>query len=75
MTFYIYRNKDETIHVQNVFMGHFGQHHVHTEEGFKKWKKDINEAEFSVMSRDCDCGLKASQVKDHHGNITTNDRF
>ena len=45
MHFYTTKTPDGSIHVQNAIMGHFGQHHVHSEEGFKRWVKDTGVSE------------------------------
>jgi len=56
MTFYIHKDADGNIHVQNAVAGMLGQHHVHTPEDFKRWLRlgsDIQE-----MDGLCDCGMK-----------------
>jgi hypothetical protein len=75
MKFYVYRNEDGTIHVQNVLMGHFGQHHVHNEDGFNKWKEGVLASAIEVMEGCCNCDLKPSQVRNHTGKVWTNDKF
>lgn len=75
MHFYVNRNKDGTIHVQNAVMGMIGQHHIHSKKGFEKWKQGITEKCITSLEGECNCGLKIGDVKDHHGNITHNDRF
>ena len=65
MTFYCTKESDGTIHVQNAVMGMMGQRHVHTQEDFDKWAKG-NEDSIQWMAPDlgdCDCGLRAGEVK------------
>lgn len=65
MHFYVSRCSDGLIHVQNVLMGHMGQHHVHDEAGFEEWKKKGNIDEEDVIPFDkaeCKCGYKAGEV-------------
>ena len=74
MHFYVNRNKDGSVHVQNAVMGMLGQHHVHSKKGFEKWKQDVEESCIKDLGGgECDCGLKIGDVKDHHGNIKHTD--
>jgi hypothetical protein len=63
MTFYCTRETDGTIHVQNVVMGHLGQHHAHDPEDFERWKAGIAESQIVWLdAAPCDCGLKPGEV-------------
>jgi hypothetical protein len=64
MNFYVMEDPDGTIHVQNAVMGHYGQHHVHTKEDFKKWAKDISKENLIDLKTKCGCGMKAGQTVD-----------
>lgn len=71
MRHYVTVTKDGLYHVQNAVMGHFGQHHVHTKRDFEAWVKknkiaqeDIIMMEGCVNGNECNCGLKAGEVKD-----------
>jgi len=70
MTFYCTREKDGTIHVQNVVMGMMGQHHVHTPEDFEVWRGDgkkripDSRIEWLENCKPCGCGLRAGEVRD-----------
>jgi len=75
MSFYVSKDKNGNIHVQNAIMGHLGQHHVHTPKGFKKWAKDIDKEDIHNLDGLCDCGLILGQVKDHEGNVSYNSDF
>lgn len=68
MTFYCIKEKDGTIHVQNVVRGMLGQHHVHTVEDFEKWRNgeppiSDDSIEWLEGTTPCDCGLKAGEVR------------
>ena len=43
MIFYVHVTNEGMYEVQNMVMGMEGQFHVHTKEGFEKWREDINE--------------------------------
>ena len=75
MHFYVTKTTDGLYHVQNAVMGMLGQHHVHTEKGFKKWMREIEKEKIHTSSGNCDCGLRAGNVQDHTGNVTFNRKF
>lgn len=58
MNFYITKTSDGLYHVQNAVKGQFGQHHVHDEESFNKWKEGIEEKNLKFLKGECNCGLK-----------------
>jgi len=64
MIHYWWKNPDGTIHVQNAIMAHFGQHHVHTQEGFDKWKKNVKLVDLQYQQGKCGCTLKPGEVVD-----------
>ena len=69
------RTPDGLIHVQNYVQGLMGQHHIHTEESFRRWNEH-HEAKVEVEDGKCDCGLeKAGMVRAHDGHVSFNDRF
>jgi len=71
MHFYYHRDTKGLIHVQNAVMGYLGQHHVHTEKGFEKWKNGISpDVLHESETQDCDCGLKPREARSHDGHIT-----
>lgn len=73
MRFYVHRNEDGSVHVQNALMGHAGQHHVHSPEGFDEWRSkgdDIVE-----QSGQCNCDLSIGQVRDANGRVWDNPKF
>ena len=72
MRFYVVRNPDGTYHVQNVVLGHLGQHHVHTEKGFEKWKKDVPERLIHYIEGTCDCGLRPGDIMEYDGKVWHN---
>lgn len=62
MSFYTSRDTDGNVHVQNAVAGMLGQHHVHSPEGFVRWRKptdDIRDA-----AGPCDCTLEPGQARD-----------
>jgi hypothetical protein len=67
MTFYVSKDKDGNIHVQNAVMGALGQHHVHSLEGFERWRKPGDS--IREIAGVCDCGLSPGQVRDHTGRV------
>ena len=81
MVFEVKRNKDGTVHVQNIVlhMGiiYKGQHHVHTEEGFRKWLEEnkIDKDSLIYLEGECDCGLKAGYVKEYDGKVWFDERY
>lgn len=76
MHFYVIKTKDGLYHVQNYVMGLRGQHHIHNEKSFNKWKKDIAEKFLHISEGSCNCELtKSGDVKDREGNISHNERF
>lgn len=75
MRFYVSINKDGTYHVQNAVAGNLGQHHVHTKDGFEKWKKDVDSDAIKMLNGQCNCGLDIGYVKSHTGTITYNPDF
>ena len=76
MRFYFFKTKDGLYHVQNAVAGLLGQHHVHTEKGFKKWSKNIPKKNLINQGKGtCDCGLSAGDVKSHEGHVTFNPKF
>ncbi len=75
MTFYATECPDGTIHVQNVVMGHLGQHHVHTKESFQRWKKNVRDEDLKVSKGECNCGLKPGDVKEYDGQVWHNKKW
>lgn len=71
MTHYVSRNSDGSVHVTNAVAGMIGQHHVHTEGGFRDWadggegSRPISPEAIKPMEgvTDCDCGLKPGEQK------------
>lgn len=63
MNFYCTKEKDKTVHVQNVITGVFGQHHVHTAKDFKKWSKGISNIKWLTNTSPCTCGLRPGEVR------------
>jgi len=77
MRFYVTETPDGLIHVQNVIGPFLGQHHVHTKEGYEKWKRSgkIKKKNIIYQKGECNCGLKPSQVREYDGHVWTSDRF
>jgi hypothetical protein len=63
MTFYVTREDDGTVHVQNTIGGLFGQHHVHTPEGFEEWRKPSDHIEEMQNTKPCTCGLAPGEMR------------
>ena len=71
MTFYCNRNSDGLIHVQNAVAGMMGQHHVHDDADFERWKQGNPEVQIGPVSEedivwlegDCDCELRSGEME------------
>jgi len=66
---------DGTVHVQNYVSGMAGQHHVHTLEGYRKWKGDLKlkcSERKGKSGEKCDCGLSPGQLKEYTGHVWEN---
>jgi hypothetical protein len=63
MHFYVTITKDGLYHVQNTVMGMMGQHHVHTKEGYRKWKIGIEKEYLHISNGKC-CDMKDGEVKE-----------
>lgn len=75
MHFYATRTPDGKIHVQNAIMGMPGQHHVHNERSFKRWRRGIKPDALTIEEGTCDCGLDVGQVREYDGHVWSSDRF
>ena len=65
MIFYVSKDKKGNLHVQNMIGPYQGQHHVHTPEDFKRWKR-LNRIPNDVISEldgTCECGLQAGGTR------------
>ena len=69
------RTADGTIHVQNLANGLTGQHHVHSQESFNKWCREIDQ-EIRVGEGKCNCGLtKSGYVKEYDFEVWYDSRY
>lgn len=76
MHFYVTKTPDGIHHVQNFVQGLKGQHHLHNEASFKRWKKDINKKLIHITKGTCNCGLTQSgDIREYDGREWHNDRF
>jgi hypothetical protein len=76
MHHYVSLTPDGLYHVQNMAGTLIGQHHVHSEEGFGKWKKPIDKKYIHTEKAEfCACGLGAGSVKEYDGRIWFNDKY
>jgi len=76
MRHYVALTPDGLYHVQNMIGAMIGQHHVHTEKGYKEWKKDIDKKYLHLEKAEfCACGLEPGYVKDHDGRVWFNEKF
>lgn len=68
---------DGTVHVQNSIMGHLGQHHVHTLQGYRRWKKDLKLKCTEKRAKEgekCDCGFTTpGKIREYDGKEWVND--
>ena len=76
MRHYVALTQDGLYHVQNMVGAMIGQHHVHTEKGYKEWKKDIDKKYLHLEKTEfCACGLETGYVKEHDGRVWFNEKF
>lgn len=77
MRHHVTRTPDGKYHVQNVVMGHYGQHHVHTKSGFEKWVREtkINKDDLTITDGSCECGISPSHVREYDGQVWKSTRF
>lgn len=79
--FLVIRCPDGTVHVQNVIGPYLGQHHVHTMEGYERWRRHIEETlrrdayEFMESEGACDCGLEPGWVREYDGRVWYSGRW
>jgi hypothetical protein len=59
MYHYVALTPDGLYHIQNIVGTMIGQHHVHSEQGYVKWKEHIDK-KYLLMERveSCPCGLE-----------------
>lgn len=70
MHFYVWRSRDDTYHVQNIVMGHLGQHHVHSERSYRRWAKKVDRRLIHYMGeKECDCNLKPGYIREYDGAV------
>lgn len=79
MHFYVTKTPDGLYHVQNYVGIHKGQHHVHNEASYQKWKAQLSESELEhlhLSEGKCNCGLTESgQTREYDGHEWFNDTF
>jgi hypothetical protein len=74
MRHYVALTPDGWYHVQNVVGTMPGQHHVHSEQGYIKWKKNIDKKYIhEEIAEFCPCGLEPGYVKEHDGRAWFNE--
>jgi hypothetical protein len=70
MHHYASRTSDGLYHVQNMLGPYAGQHHVHTEKGYREWSKKLNKRYLHIEDAEsCPCGLKPGYVREHDGRV------
>jgi hypothetical protein len=63
-------------HVQNIVGTMIGQHHVHSEQGYVKWRKNIDMNHLLMERVDsCPCGLDAGYVQEFDGRVWLNKEY
>ncbi len=76
MRHYVALTPDGQYHVQNVVGAFPGQHHVHSEQGYMKWKRSINRKYLhEEIAEFCPCGLEPGYVKEHDGRVWLNEEY
>ena len=76
MRHYVALTPDGLYHVQNVVGAMPGQHHVHSEQGYIKWKKNIDKKYIhEEIAEFCPCGLEPGHVQEHDGRAWFNEDY
>jgi hypothetical protein len=76
MRHYVALTPDGLYHVQNVVGAMPGQHHIHSEQGYIKWKKNIDKKYIQEeIAEFCPCGLESGHVKEHDGGACFNEKY
>ena len=77
MRFAVDITPDGLYHVTNMVRGMKGQHHVHTEESYDRWKAQGNISDDRIMISEgtCNCDMKAGAVEEYDGHRWHSDRF
>lgn len=76
MRHYVALTPDGMYHVQNIVGTMIGQHHVHTEQGYMKWKKGIDKKYLRIENAEfCPCGLEPGYVKEYDGRVWLNEKY
>lgn len=74
--FYATKTPNGLIHVQNFINGLPGQHHIHNEESFNRWRKRWKKEALDIEEGECDCGLNVpGMVREYDGAEWFNDKF
>jgi hypothetical protein len=68
---------DGLYHVTNIVMGMRGQHHVHSKEGYERWKahNKIPDEKIIIGEGNCNCGMRPGDVEEYDGHKWHSDRF
>jgi len=76
MRHYVAITPDGLYHVQNMIGAMVGQHHVHTEKGYKMWNNGIDKKYLHLEKAEfCPCGLEPGYVKEFDGRVWFNEKF
>jgi hypothetical protein len=76
MRHYVALTPDGLYHVQNMVGTMIGQHHVHSENGYKEWKSKVDEKDIHLEESEfCPCGLEAGYVKEFDGRVWFNKKY
>jgi hypothetical protein len=74
MHHYVSLTPDGMYHVQNMAGALVGQHHVHSQRGFGKWKRNISKKYIHIDKADsCECGLEPGYVREYDGRVWFNE--
>ena len=76
MRHYVALTPDGLYHVQNVVGAMPGQHHVHSEQGYMKWKRNMSQRYiFEENAEFCSCRLDPGYVREFDGRVWFNEKF
>ncbi len=76
MHHYVSLTPDGFYHVENMVGAMAGQHHVHSGQSYRKWKKGIGREYLHFEKAEfCACGLGPGYVKEFNGDVWFNEEF
>jgi len=70
MRHYVTLTPDGLYHVENIVGPYPGQHHIHTEQGYRRWRSNIDKKYIHLEEGElCVCGLEPGYVLEYDGRV------